>query len=144
MSPGESYQLGRYKFTFDGVKRVAEANYQANEGTFTITNSEDNTGARAIELKPQKRFYSSGNAMTEASIDSTIGRDLFISLGEDLGNGTWSVRLYLKSFIVCIWLGGFIMALGGLFATMDRRYRRPRKKTQTSPAVGTNSQVSHA
>ncbi|MCL4131288.1 UNVERIFIED_CONTAM: hypothetical protein GTU68_014947 [Idotea baltica] len=138
MNPGESYQVGQYNFTFDGVSRVSEANYLANEGTFTI--SEENSNA-LLQLKPQKRFYSSNNAMTEAAIDSTLGRDLFISLGEDLGNGAWSVRIYLKSFVACIWLGGFFMALGGLFATMDRRYRRPIKKTKP---YDKNAQVSNA
>lgn len=125
MNPGESYQLGNYNFTFDGVTRISEANYIANEGRFLINQSNSD---ELIELNPQKRFYSTSNPMTEAAINSTLGRDLFISLGEDLGNGAWSVRLYLKSFIVCIWLGGFIMALGGLFATMDRRYRKPIKQ----------------
>ena len=67
--------------------------------------------------------------MTEAAINTTLARDLYVSLGEDLGQGAWSVRLYLKSFVACIWLGGFLMALGGLIAVADRRFRRPVKAT---------------
>lgn len=144
MSPGESYQMGKYNFTFDGVTQVSEANYKANQGRFIIslnsTQTNDKTStSKPIELTPQKRFYSSGNAMTEAAINTTLGRDLYVSLGEDLGKGAWSVRLYLKSFVACIWLGGFFMALGAFIATLDRRYRRPKKQssaisTQTSNA----------
>ena len=123
MQPGEIYQLGNYEFTFDGVKRKNELNYVANEGSFSIKDGNDSP----IQLHPQKRFYSSSNAMTEAAINTTLGRDLYISLGEDLGGGAWSVRLYLKSFVACIWLGGLLMALGGLFAVADRRFRRPVK-----------------
>ena len=123
MEPGEVYQLGNYEFTFDGVKRINELNYVANEGAFRIKTEQGSL----IQLRPQKRFYSSSNPMTEAAIDTTLSRDLYISLGEDLGGGAWSVRLYLKSFVACIWLGGLFMALGGLFAVADRRFRRPVK-----------------
>lgn len=123
MAPGEIHQLGPYEFTFNGVTRKREANYMAHEGLFGVTQR----GVNVVELKPQKRFYSTSTPMTEAAINTTLGRDLYVSLGEDLGDGAWSVRLYLKSFVACIWLGGFLMALGGLIATADRRYRRPIK-----------------
>lgn len=126
LSPGESYEMAGYRFEFDGVTRQKGPNYVANEGRFLISLS----GAvkHNIELKPQKRFYSSGNPMTEAAINTTLKRDLYISLGEELEQGAWSVRLYLRSFVACIWLGAFIMALGGLISIADKRYRRPIKK----------------
>lgn len=123
MAPGETHRMGNYEFTFEGVRRIKEANYVADEGAFSVTKSEQ----AVVDLKPQKRFYSTSTPMTEAAINTTLGRDLYVSLGEDLGDGSWSVRLYLKSFVACIWLGGFLMALGGLVATADRRYRRPIK-----------------
>jgi len=123
LNPGESYQLGKYSFQFNGVTKVKEQNYLANEGRFIVSIGPD----KSINLNPQKRFYSSGNPMTEAAINTTLTRDLYVSLGDELGEGTWSVRLYLRSFVACIWLGGFLMALGGLIATADRRYRRPIK-----------------
>ena len=118
------YQLGGYDFRFDGVKRIKQDNYIADEGRFIVALSP----SKNIELSPQKRQYSSGNPMTEAAINTTITRDLYVSLGESLGNGAWSVRLYFRSFVACIWIGGFLMALGGLIATADRRYRRPVKR----------------
>jgi len=126
LNPGESYEMAGYRFEFDGVTRQQGPNYVANEGRFLVSVS----GAvkANIELKPQKRFYSSGNPMTEAAINTTLGRDLYISLGEELEQGAWTVRLYLRSFVACIWLGALLMALGGLIATADRRYRRPIKK----------------
>jgi len=123
LNPGESYQLGKYSFQFNGVTKVKEQNYLANEGRFIVSVGPD----KSINLNPQKRFYSSGNPMTEAAINTTLTRDLYVSLGDELGEGAWSVRLYLRSFVACIWLGGFLMALGGLIATADRRYRRPIK-----------------
>ena len=124
MNPGETYQLGNYEFRFDGVSRISEANYIADQGSFTVQRKNRNVTL----LQPQKRFYTSGNPMTEAAIDTNLARDLYVSLGEPLGQGAWSVRLYKKAFVACIWLGGFLMALGGLIATADRRFRRPRRK----------------
>ena len=68
--------------------------------------------------------------MTEAAIDAGITRDLFIALGEPLDEaGAWAVRIYYKPFIRWIWLGAIIMALGGVFAASDSRYRRLSKRS---------------
>jgi cytochrome c-type biogenesis protein CcmF len=62
--------------------------------------------------------------MTEAAIDAGVFRDLFVAIGEPLGNdGAWSLRIYYKAFIRWIWMGGVFMACGGLLAACDRRYR---------------------
>ncbi len=125
LAPGDSYTMGDYTFTFNGVNQKREFNYLANEGKFLVSVA-PNTDTE-FTLAPQKRFYSSGNPMTEAAIDTTITRDVYVSLGEELEQGAWSVRFYLRSFVACIWLGGLLMALGGMIATADRRYRRPIK-----------------
>jgi cytochrome c-type biogenesis protein CcmF len=79
-------------------------------------------------LKPEKRIYNaSGQTMTIAAIDTGLLGDLYVSLGEPLVaddiNGAWGVRIYLKPFIDWIWMGAFLMALGGIVAVCDRRYR---------------------
>ncbi len=125
LAPGDSYTMGNYAFTFDGVTQKRELNYMANEGKFLIAVAPNSS--TSFELKPQKRFYSSGNPMTEAAINTTVTRDVYVSLGDDLGKGRWSVRLYLRSYVACIWIGGFLMAFGGLISITDRRYRRPIK-----------------
>ncbi len=61
--------------------------------------------------------------MTEAGIHSTITRDLFIAMGEPLDDGAWAVRIYIKPFVIWIWGGAVIMALGGVCSISDRRYR---------------------
>ena len=61
---------------------------------------------------------------------------VFAALGEDLGGGRWSVRVQYKPLIRYIWLGALVMALGGLLATADRRYRRKRPD---EVAVASNS-----
>jgi cytochrome c-type biogenesis protein CcmF len=65
--------------------------------------------------------------MTEAAIDPGFTRDLYVSLGEPVGNDAWVVRIYHKPFVDWIWGGAFLMALGGVLAITDRRYRLARK-----------------
>ena len=66
--------------------------------------------------------------MTEAAIDAGLTRDIYVSLGEPLENQAWAVRVYYKPFVDWIWGGCLLMALGGLFAVMDKRYRLRSKK----------------
>jgi len=117
----DTYQLTDYEFKFNGIKKIQAQNYIASQGSFIVSRN----NKIVAELNPEKRFYSSSKPMTEAAIDGNLVRDLYVSLGESLDNGDWTVRLYYKSFVRCIWLGGLLMALGGIIATTDRRYRRP-------------------
>ena len=81
-------------------------------------------GKQVASLAAEKRFYPvQRNVMTEAGIDSGVTRDLFVALGEQLDNGDWSLRIYVKPFINWIWLGTFIMAFGGVLSISDKRYR---------------------
>ena len=66
--------------------------------------------------------------MTEADIHTGVIKDLYVSLGEPLENGAWSVRIYVKPFVQWIWGGAILMALGGVLAIADRRYRFLNKK----------------
>ncbi|MBT6211159.1 MAG: c-type cytochrome biogenesis protein CcmF, partial [Woeseia sp.] len=102
------------------LKNTIGPNYQALEGEVDIYKDGDFIG----QLRPQKRTYLvQKSPMTEAGIDAGWNRDLFVALGDPLGNDAWSVRLQYKPLIRFIWLGAFIMALGGLIAASDRRYR---------------------
>ncbi|MEC4890398.1 MAG: heme lyase CcmF/NrfE family subunit [Nitrospira sp.] len=120
MNVGETATIGGYTFRFDGAQDVKGPNYRAARGTFHVTKD----GRDVTVMYPEKRLYSVQNqTMTEAAIDSGLWRDLYVSLGEPLAAGAWSVRLYHKPCVDWIWGGCLIMALGGLLAVSDRRYR---------------------
>ena len=120
MTPGERAEIGAHGFEFRGAVRGAGPNYMAERGEFLVTKDGEALGI----LRPEKRFYpTSDQAMTEAAIDAGIFRDLYVSLGEPLGDGAWSVRLQVKPFVRWIWAGAALMALGALLAASDRRYR---------------------
>ena len=131
MNIGDTYELRDYQVQFKGIENKAIENYFANEGQFIISRN----NKIITELRPQKRVYSnSEDPLTEAAINTSLSRDLYISLGEESENSdqVWSVRLYYKSFVVWIWLGGFIMALGAGIAMFDRRYRKAPKPQNAS------------
>ena len=120
LAPGESAEIGGYSFKFIGVNEVPGPNYRAKEGDFQVFKGDK----QIAELKPQKRFYKvQRNTMTEAAIDPSLLRDLYVALGEPMDKGAWTVRVYVKPFIRWIWLGGLFMMAGGLCSVTDRRYR---------------------
>jgi cytochrome c-type biogenesis protein CcmF len=133
---GESAAAGDYEFKFLGVTPGPGPNYRALTGTVEVRKE-----GRVIEtLKPEKRIYNaSGQAMTIAAIDTRFLGDIYVSLGEPVSAagsddiaGPWSVRIYLKPFIDWIWMGAFLMALGGFVAVSDRRYRLAVKRKAIS------------
>jgi cytochrome c-type biogenesis protein CcmF len=131
---GQSYNMNDYAFTFEGAKFFSGPNYNGYRGQVSITEE----GRPLTTLHPEKRNYRSGMPMTEAGIDAGLTRDLFVALGEPLGNeGAWSLRIYHKPFVRWIWLGGLLMALGGLLAASDRRYFRLAKKARMTMEHGT-------
>ncbi|MBE2262449.1 MAG: heme lyase CcmF/NrfE family subunit [Burkholderiaceae bacterium] len=120
LAPGASTTLGADTFTFRGVREVAGPNYTALQGVMEVSRE----GRMMRELRPEKRIYRvQDNPMTEAAIANGFTRDLYVSLGEPVDGGAWIVRIYVKPFISWIWGGCLMMALGGLLAATDRRYR---------------------
>ena len=128
MNVGETSTIGGYTFRFDGVQNIKGPNYTAARGMFHVSQG----GHDVTDMFPEKRHYPVQNqAMTEAAIDTGLLRDLYVSLGEPLPGGAWSVRLYHKPFIDWIWGGCLIMALGGVLAMTDRRYRLAGRREES-------------
>jgi cytochrome c-type biogenesis protein CcmF len=125
MAVGDTVNVAGYTFRFEGAQSVKGPNYRAARGTVRVMR-----GDREVTvLRPEKRAYNVSNMpMTEADIDSGLFGDLYVSLGEPVEDGAWSVRIYHKPFIIWIWGGCAIMALGGGLALADRRYRMSARR----------------
>ena len=132
MAPGEKVVMGGYEFTFRGTRPVEGPNYAATRGDFEVRRKGSSELVRTMH--PEKRVYhAAGQTMTEADIDTGFTRDIYVSLGEPVGDGAWGVRVYHKPFVDWIWGGCFVMALGGFLALSDRRYRS-RRVASEAPA----------
>jgi cytochrome c-type biogenesis protein CcmF len=132
MEAGDTATLGDYTFRLDGVEQVQGANYVATRGRIVALRD----GRVVAELAPEKRVYRVQQMpMTEAAINPGLTRDLYVSLGDPLGGNAWTVRIHVKPFVDWIWGGCVVMALGGLFALADRRYRvAQRRREEPAPA----------
>jgi cytochrome c-type biogenesis protein CcmF len=129
---GEAATIAGYEFKFAALRDVRGPNYVGVEADIVVSRATD----PVTVLKPQKRLYNSGgNPLSEAGIEVGAARDLFAALGDELGQGRWSVRLQYKPLIRCIWLGAILVALGGLIAAFDRRYRAPVTSSAGDRAV---------
>jgi cytochrome c-type biogenesis protein CcmF len=129
--PGDRIEAGGYDFVFKSVRKVEGPNFIADEGEFELRSG----GELVTTLRPQIRVYQvQTSAMTEAAIDTNVLRDVFVALGEPLGEDAWSLRIQVKPLIGFLWLGSALMALGGLVAITDRRYRVAVRQTQRAAA----------
>ncbi|KAF1722134.1 heme lyase CcmF/NrfE family subunit [Pseudoxanthomonas wuyuanensis] len=134
MKPGQTVEIGRYAFRFESVEEKRGPNYLSDLGHVQVLRND-----RPLALlHPEKRAYASGGqVMTEAGIRPGLFGDVYVALGESLGDGAWAVRVHIKPFVRWIWLGAALMALGGFVTAADRRFRRhsavenrqPEKKT---------------
>ena len=126
MDVGDTTEVRGYTFAFKGVRDLRGPNYVAARATIEVTRN----GERVTEMFPEKRVYRvQRNPMTEAAIVPMLTGDLYVSLGEPIENsGAWVVRVYMKPFVDWIWGGCLLMALGGLVAATDRRYRRGSRR----------------
>lgn len=125
MHAGETVSVGGYQIQLQGVAAVPGPNYKAMQGTFLLMRN----GQLEATLYPEKRsYFSSTMPMTEAAIDAGLTRDIYVSLGEELDDKAWAVRVYYKPFIDWIWGGCLLMALGGMLAMSDKRYRMKWRK----------------
>ena len=131
MERGDVVTVGGFQFKLEGVARVEGPNYEAIRGTVVVSKD----GVVKTTLYPEKRNYGEGSMpMTEAAIDSGVARDVYVSLGEALEGNAWAVRAYYKPFVDWIWIGCLFMALGGLVAMSDKRYRLKRKQAVAARA----------
>jgi cytochrome c-type biogenesis protein CcmF len=120
MNVGDTTTVGGHVFSFNGVSQVTGPNYVAARGEVSVTKG----GEPLRTMYPEKRNYAaSGQTMTEADIATGVTRDLYVSLGEPVSGGAWSVSIFYKPFVDWIWAGAALMALGGVLAVSDKRYR---------------------
>ncbi|HWT01907.1 MAG TPA: heme lyase CcmF/NrfE family subunit [Pyrinomonadaceae bacterium] len=134
MNVGDTTTVGGYVFRFEGVSQVTGPNYVAARGEVSVSRG----GGALRTMYPEKRNYvATGQTMTEADIATGLTRDLYVSLGEPVSGGAWSVSIFYKPFVDWIWGGAALMALGGVLAVSDRRYRvavRERRRAAKAEA----------
>lgn len=131
LAQGETVELAGYHFRFESLAPVEGPNYDAQRAQFSVSTE----GQAPWAMFPEKRvFRAQSMPLSQAAIDSSWTRDVFLALGEPLDpeGRAWTIRLQIKPFMDWIWVGTLLMALGAGLSLMDRRFRQiPRRQ----PAV---------
>jgi cytochrome c-type biogenesis protein CcmF len=133
LKPGMTFSIAGYDFRFVKAVDVTGPNYDAVQATVEVRHG----GKLITTLEPQKRhFWVQQTDNSQAAISVNWARDLFVAMGNPLGEGAWSMRIQYKPLVRYIWLGAIIMAVGGIVAATDRRYRSRVRATSTDPVPG--------
>ena len=116
---GDFKKVAGYNINFIKVNEKEEKNWIAEVGTFLV--NKDN---KKFSMKAERRlYYDTGMPSTEAAIHRSYFNHLYIVMGQQqpMNSGQRIVRIYYNPFIIFIWLGAFIMAIGGLISFFDKR-----------------------
>lgn len=122
MAVGDSVEVGGYTFAMTDLGHRRGPNFVADTARLEVRRGDRERG---FAMTPEKRVYiARGMPMTDVALRPGLFRDLYVAMGEDLGDGSWALRIQVKPFVRWLWLGALLMALGGVLAVVDRRYRR--------------------
>ena len=117
---GQPFTVGAYELTLDDVREVDGPNYTSTMGDVTVRRD----GEFVTLVNPEKRVYPvQAMPTTEAAIDYRILRDVYVVIGDAQNDGGYTMRVYIKPLTNWIWMGCFLMSLGGVVSLSDRRYR---------------------
>jgi cytochrome c-type biogenesis protein CcmF len=124
--PGEQVAVGPWLVEFTSVTPAAGPNWTALEAELRASK-----GSGVSVLKPQARYYTDPPTETnESAILTTFSGQLYTVLGKPAEDGRWQLRLWWKPLITLIWLGGALIALGGMLALVGRAWRGWRKERE--------------
>jgi cytochrome c-type biogenesis protein CcmF len=129
---GETYPLGPYSVLLRDVRDLPGPNYMATQAELVLQRG----GQEVATLRPEKRMYPVARMpTTEAGIDHSLLRDVYLVIGDEQAAGGWAVRSYIEPFVNFIWIGCFLMAIGGGLSLSDRRFRVAAGARRAAPGA---------
>ena len=128
--PGQTVEVGPWQVRLRGVEPVAGPNWTAVQGLL-----EARRGSSVLQLTPQSRFFTQPVTVTsEAAIRTRWDGQLYTVISAADPDGRWQLRLWWKPMVTLIWLGGALIALGGILALLGRLWRERRRVPQERTA----------
>ncbi|WP_153915556.1 heme lyase CcmF/NrfE family subunit [Shewanella sp. TC10] len=119
MGPNQGRELAGYTFVFENTQQVSTHSYDALQANIRIMNEDDKTVGYAY---PQRQtFKTNGMQMSAAGVYSTMGKDLYVSMGNQLNDTEYLIRISYKPMVNWLWIGALLMMLAGLWVVIACR-----------------------
>ena len=106
----ETYK--NHEITFNNLQLIEGPNYESVKADFIIENESGNI----FSLNPEKRkYFVRGQITTETAIHASFLKDTYLTIGDQLEDGSWIVNVQFNYFIRWIWFSATLMIISGLF-----------------------------
>ena len=103
---------------FQDIRVVNNSNHDAIKASFVIEDMNSNS----YVLSPEKRkYFTRGQITTETAIHVTFLRDIYLTIGDQLDDGSWIVNIQINYLIRWIWISAILMSCAGLMLVFSRR-----------------------
>ena len=103
---------------FQDIRVVNNSNHDAIKASFVIKDMDSNS----FILSPEKRkYFTRGQITTETAIHVTFLRDIYLTIGDQLDDGSWIVNIQINYLIRWIWISAILMSSAGLMLVFSRR-----------------------
>ena len=106
------------KIYFNDLRVNKGSNYDAIRAEFYIEDKKGN----GFNLSPEKRrYFTRGQITTETAIHVTPIKDIYLTIGDQLDDGSWIINIQINFLIRWIWFSAFLMAFAGIALISSRR-----------------------
>jgi cytochrome c-type biogenesis protein CcmF len=117
MQVGQSRSVGPYTLTLKGVSEVPGPNWSALDAEIVVQKG----SSSPYTIHPQSRTFTDPPMETsESAITTAWNGQLYVVVGAPTEETGWPIRIWWKPFVTFIWLGGFMIALGGFLSLLGR------------------------
>ena len=102
-----------------GGRRVRKgSNFDAVKAEFNIKDKNGNS----FDLSPEKRrYFTRGQITTETAIHVSPLKDIYLTIGDQLEDGSWIVNVQINFLIRWIWFSACLMAFAGIVLVSTNR-----------------------
>tara|TARA_B100000965_G_scaffold33956_1_gene25044 strand:- start:1601 stop:3379 length:1779 start_codon:yes stop_codon:yes gene_type:complete len=119
LAPGQSLSVNEsvQEFSFNDIRVFKASNHDVISAEISLMHDE-----REIYLNPQKRKYvTRGQITSESAIHASVLKDTYLTIGDQLENGSWTFSLKINYFIKWIWFSAVLMVLGMMLTIFKKK-----------------------
>ncbi len=119
LSPGQSISVNEsvQNFSFKDIRVFKASNHDVISAQVLLLQD-----GKEISLNPQKRKYATrGQITSESAIHASVLKDTYLTIGDQLENGSWTFSLKINYFIKWIWFSAALMVFGILLTIFKKK-----------------------